>query len=232
MQLENERQKEINSELSKEVKALKREVEQLRNEVAQCKQLCEEKGKRKEKGGWLPWFFSAESEQEQQRSRSDSPARSAPRTVSKTRTIALAMNAGQMEGTLLADELCQALATQRQSVHVRLVEEVSAKDQPLVLAVFFSSGPRLASPGKVRGAVKTLLKEFKHVGVCLLRYGDNDRTIIGDSAEDPDFYNLTSVGGERLSFFLQMFKGQLFFPSQVNEKSLSLLTQALGRVYS
>jgi hypothetical protein len=232
MQLENERQKEINSELSKEVKALKREVEQLRNEVAQCKQLCEEKGKRKEKGGWLSWFFSAESEQEQQRSRSDSPARSAPRIVSKTRTIALAMNAGQMEGTLLADELCKALATQRQSVHVRLVEEVSAKDQPLVLAVFFSSGPRLASPLKVRGAVKTLLKEFKHVGVCLLRYGDNDSTIIGDSAEDPDFYNLTSVGDERLSFFLQMFKGQLFFPSQVNEKSLSLLTQALGRVYS
>ncbi|KAL6040555.1 hypothetical protein QOT17_025338 [Balamuthia mandrillaris] len=131
----------------------------------------------------------------------------------------------------LAEDLAQALSNEGDVEILPLEKTDPHMQKPLVLVVIFSGGARVFNPGKVKDRLVELKKlSFHQVGVCILRYGDKESTIQGESPTDPIFYEETSVAGEPFSIFLQTFKEHLFSPSKVNEQSFTLLQRALQRI--
>jgi len=152
--------------------------------------------------------------------------------VSSPLTVGVAFQTEKIEKEHFTNALNQALNhLSEKRIEVRSEESLSGEERNLlVLLVTVSAGPRHPFPEKVKNRVSELRKHFANVGVCIIRYGDKEDTILRDCPRDPTFHPETSAGGEHLTFFLQWFKDTLFAPSQVNDKGIHLLLNALSRI--
>jgi len=152
--------------------------------------------------------------------------------VSSPLTVGVAFLTDNVDKEHFTNALNQALNhLSEKRIEVRSEESLSGEERNLlVLLVTLSGGPRHPFPEKVKNSVTELRKHFANVGVCIIRYGDKEDTILRDCPRDPTFHPVTSAGGEHLTFFLQWFKNTLFAPSQVNDKGIHLLLNALSRI--